>query len=156
VSPIRAAESATDVAIVRALFEEYAASLGIDLGFQDFAAELDGLPGAYAPPRGALLIAGEDGRALGCIGLRPFEWPAGGELKRLYVRPEGRALGVGRALAEAAVARGRELGYERLRLDTLPTMAAAQRLYESLGFREIAAYRFNPVEGTRYLELELR
>jgi putative acetyltransferase len=143
------------VPVVRALFEEYADSLEVDLGFQDFDRELAELPGEYAPPAGRLLLAVDGSEPAGCVGLRPFA-PGVCELKRLYVRPRHRGSGLGRRLTEAIVAAGRDAGYERMRLDTLPTMAAARDLYRSLGFVEIEAYRPNPIHGTTYFELALR
>jgi len=142
--------------MARSLFAEYASSLDIDLGFQGFDDELTALPGQYVPPSGALLLALEGGDAVGCVALRPIEPPRVGELKRLYVAPAGRGRGVGLALTQAAIDAARAAGYESIRLDTLSTMDAAQRMYERLGFRDIEAYRFNPVESARFLELELR
>jgi GNAT superfamily N-acetyltransferase len=144
-----------ELPLVRELFREYGDSLGIDLSFQGFDDELARLPGEYAPPRGGLLIACEGEEAVGCVGLRPLEPADACELKRLYVRPASRAGGVGRALTLAAIDEARRLGYARMRLDTLPSMGAARRLYAALGFREIEPYRFNPVAGTQFLELEL-
>lgn len=148
------AETPDHLREARTLFEEYAASLGFDLGFQDFEAELAGLPGAYAPPRGRLLLAFHDDRAAGCVALREIEEGVC-EMKRLYVRPDFRALKIGRALAEAVIAEAREIGYGSMRLDTVPSMGRAQDLYRSLGFREIPPYRFNPIPGTAFLELRL-
>jgi GNAT superfamily N-acetyltransferase len=139
---------------VRELFREYQAALGVDLGFQRFDAELAGLPGDYAPPRGRLLLASVGDACAGCIALRPVDADAC-EMKRLYVRPEFRATGLGRLLAQHVIDEARAIGYRRMCLDTLPSMAGAQRLYESLGFRDIPAYRYNPIAGTRFLGLEL-
>jgi len=140
---------------VRTLFREYADGLGVDLGFQGFERELAELPGDYVPPPGRLLLAFAGDEAAGCVALRPFE-PGVCELKRLYVRAAYRGTGLGRRLAEAIVDAGRVAGYDRMRLDTLPTMTAARELYRSLGFTEIEAYRPNPVHGTTYFELALR
>jgi ribosomal protein S18 acetylase RimI-like enzyme len=143
-----------EAADVRPLLEEYAASLSFDLAFQDFASELSTLPGEYAPPEGALLLARVDGEPGGCVALRRIDGSTG-ELKRLFVRPSCRGLGLGRLLATEAIELARSRGYSALRLDTTPEMAAARALYRSLGFREIAAYRSNPVQGASFLELDL-
>jgi len=139
---------------VRALFSEYQASLGVDLGFQQFDEELRGLPGRYARPDGRLYLALSDGEPAGCACLRRFD-ETRCEMKRLYVRDRFRGLKLGRALAEKVIEDARSAGYRQVLLDTLPTMTGAQALYERLGFAEIPAYRFNPVEGTRYMALTL-
>jgi GNAT superfamily N-acetyltransferase len=148
--PPHAVVHAADLEEVRALFREYADSLPFSLDFQDFERELAELPGAYAPPLGALLLV----RGAGCVALRALDGSTC-EMKRLYVRPSARGRGLGRVLAEAVIAEGRRLGYERMRLDSTPGMESAQALYARLGFREIAPYRLNPVPGTRFLELQL-
>lgn len=135
----------------RNLVEEYVASLKLDLSFQNIAHELANFSSEYAPPRGAFLLAEENGGHVGCVGLRPFSERAG-EIKRLYVSPLVRGRGVGRLLAEGIVTLARQLGYSRLLLDTLPSMKDAQSLYLSLGFTPIEPYRYNPVPGTTFLE----
>lgn len=143
-----------DLASAKFLFEEYAESLGFDLDFQGFDEELANLPGEYAPPKGYLLLAEYEGQLAGCVALKQLEDPIC-EMKRLYVRPEFRGLGIGRALAEAVIAQARNIGYTRMRLDTAPSMEAARTLYRSLGFRQIGPYRYNPIEGAIFMELEL-
>lgn len=146
-----------DRAALVALLKAYEAGIGISLDFQSFDAELAALPGKYVPPDGALLMArNEAGELLGTVALRGFDRAEGiCEMKRLYVAPAGRGQGLGRKLAEAAIAHARLLGYRAMRLDTLPSMQDAQRLYEVLGFREIANYNGNPIDGTRFLEKDL-
>jgi ribosomal protein S18 acetylase RimI-like enzyme len=151
---IRPASGAADLEAVRALFDEYVRELGVDLCFQGFAQERDGLPGEYAPPGGRLLLAERGGSAAGCVALRPLDGDTG-EMKRLFLRPSARGSGLGRRLVLAVIAEARGAGYERLRLDTLPSMGAAIAMYRGLGFREIAPYRHNPVPGALFLELAL-
>jgi len=158
---IRDAANATDIALARALFVEYAQWLAVDLCFQGFEEELATLPGAYARPRGRLLLAGEPGDAFGCIALRPVD-PEGegapvaiGEVKRLYVRPAARNGGWGRRLAEALIAEARAIGYRELKLDTLEWMTEARALYGRLGFRECAPYYDNPLAGAVYMARDL-
>lgn len=148
------AHTSTEIASVRALFRDYADGLGVSLDFQGFEAELAGLPGDYRPPRGALLLATQDGRAVGCVALRPRDSETC-EIKRLYVAPAARGSGLGRSLAEEILGRAKALGYRAARLDTLASMAAAKALYVALGFQEIPAYYDNPLAGTAYLERKL-
>ena len=148
---------------VRTIFREYAQSLGIDLGFQQFDDELASLPGKFAAPRGRVLLASHGasdgasdgaGDIVGCVAMRPIDATTC-EMKRLYVRPAGRGLQVGRQLATRICATAQEAGYLRMRLDTLPTMHAALGLYASLGFEPIDAYVFNPIPGAIFLECDL-
>jgi len=152
---LREAVIADDVAACRELFVEYQRTLGVSLCFQNFDAELASLPGDYAAPRGRLILAVANGRPAGCVALRPL-FHLDAEMKRLYVRSQYRGAGLGRLLATTVIDAARELGYETLKLDTLPQMKAAQRMYETLGFRETAAYNDNPVRGVRFLALDLK
>lgn len=153
---VREAGSADDFAAASALFQEYAAQLGVDLCFQNFAAELAQLPGMYGPPAGRLLVATAGDAIVGCVGIRALKGDVSTcEMKRLYVRDEGRGRGIGRLLARNAVDAARSLKYRRMVLDTLPSMVVAARLYAELGFRETIPYYVNPNEGVRYLELML-
>jgi len=139
----------------RTLFEEYAASLGFSLCFQNFDHELKSLPGDYAPPTGRLLLATEDDQLAGCIALRKLNDGAC-EMKRLFVRPAHRATGLGRALVDSIIDEARKLGYTHMRLDTIPgKMDKAIALYQSIGFVEIEPYTQNPVEGAKFMELKL-
>lgn len=148
------ASTPADLEMIRVLFREYADSLGVKLDYQGFEEELRDLPGPYGAPSGTLLLARSDNDVVGCVGVRPID-DRTAEMKRLYVRPSGRGLGLGRTLAEAAIRFATVTGYDRMRLDTLPTMERAQELYRSLGFTPIQAYRFSPVPGTVFLELVL-
>ena len=138
----------------RSLFEEYAKTLDIDLGFQNFATELEQLRVMYAPPRGCLLLAHRGEAIVGCVALRPFEGDVC-EMKRLYVRPAARGLEFGRELAKSVIERACTAGYRRMVLDTLARLKPAHSLYRSLGFREVAPYYANPIEGAVYMELDL-
>ena len=154
VAAVRPANRPEEIEIVRQLFEEYAAELAVDLGFQGFAEELAALPGAYAAPGGVLLLAWAADAPAGCAGVRPLGADTC-ELKRLFVRPAYRGRGLARRLSTAALGEARSRGYRWIRLDTLPGMVEAQRLYRNLGFREIPAYRPNPVPGAVFMELAL-
>jgi len=147
---IAQAASIDDIATIRVLFREYQELLGVDLCFQGFEAEVSGLPGDYAPPGGRLLLANHGDTPVGCVALRRVE-ASRSEMKRLFVRPVVRGLGVGRALVEFVLDEARAIGYSEIVLDTLPSMKEAQQLYERFGFREIPPYRSNPITGTRYL-----
>jgi putative acetyltransferase len=157
-SPLQLADSPEALAAVRALFQEYAAELRVDLCFQNFAHELATLPADYEPLRGALLVARVDGVWAGCCALRPLDtvdYPNAAEMKRLYVRPEFRRLGLGRWLAEAIMEAARTRGYDSVLLDTLDDMETARALYAELGFEEVPPYYFNPIAGAHYLRVKL-
>jgi carbonic anhydrase len=139
---------------VRQFFRNYAGWLGVDLSFQNFEEEMSTLPGAYSAPLGRLFCAEHDGQPAGCVGIRPFSEGVC-EMKRLYVEPDLRSLGIGRDLALAAITAARELGYRKMLLDTLPAMRIAVKLYRELGFRETPAYYPTPIEGTIFLALDL-
>jgi putative acetyltransferase len=142
------------IAAARQLFEEYEASLGIELTFQGFQQEVADLPGAYVPPAGRLFLATSGTEPAGCVALRSLG--AGiCEMKRLYVRPNARGARLGRRLAETVIREARAIGYASMRLDTLPSMKEAFALYQTLGFREIAPYYATPIVGTRFMELPL-
>jgi len=147
------ARSADDYALAKALFLEYAGDIGLDLSFQNFDEELAGLTVRYGPSEGGILLLSVEGRPAGCVAVRRFEKDAA-ELKRMYVRPAYRGQGYGRRLGEEALALARRLGYRAIRLDTLSQMGKAIALYRSFGFVEIEPYRFNPIPGAKYFELE--
>lgn len=149
------AESSEQVDTIRELFLEYAKSLNFDLCFQGFDKELESLPGKYAAPDGRLLLALYDQKIAGCVAL----WKVSDqvcEMKRLWVRPEFRGKKIGRQLAEFVIEQAKLIGYSKMKLDTIDTMTEAIKLYVSLGFRSTSAYRYNPVEGAEYMELDLK
>jgi putative acetyltransferase len=149
------AESPAQIGHVRELFLEYEQSLGFSLCFQNFDKELAGLPGDYATPEGRLLLAECEGQLVGCVALHKLELGVC-EMKRLYLRPQVRGKGLGRSLAERIIAEAREIGYRRMRLDTVePVMKDAVAMYRKLGFKEIDPYCANPIAGALYVELEL-
>lgn len=139
---------------IRELFTEYVNWLGFDLGFQNFEREYRDLPGEYSPPDGCLLLATWNGETAGCVGLRKFEGKVC-EMKRLYIRSEYRRKGMGRELSVRIIEKARYIGYECMRLDTVPWMTEALTLYESLGFEYIGPYRHNPIKGAKFMELRL-
>ena len=150
--------TAAHLAETRVIFREYAEQLGIDLCFQNFDAELAGLPGDYASPQGALMLALVDGRIAGCCALRPLgsvDYPNAAEMKRLYVRDDFRRIGLGRQLAEEVLDAARVAGYHSVLLDTLNDMETARALYAELGFEEIPPYYHNPIPGAHYLKVDL-
>ncbi len=138
----------------RRLIERYAAELEFDLDFQDFENEIESLPRQYGAPLGCLLLACVEDEPMGCVALRSMGEEVC-EMKRLYVCSQGRGTGLGKNLAEELVRIARDLGYRSMRLDTVPSMRSARSLYASMGFRIIAPYRYNPVVGAQYLELDL-
>jgi ribosomal protein S18 acetylase RimI-like enzyme len=153
---IRAAVSPADIAQAILLFRAYAASLPIDLAYQDFEDELASMPGKYAPPAGTILLARTANEAaIGCVALRPLDPSGCCEMKRLYVSPQGRGLGLGRALVNAVISEAERIGYREMRLDTLPGMNEAISLYHRSGFREIAPYYDTPVVGTIFMACPL-
>jgi ribosomal protein S18 acetylase RimI-like enzyme len=151
---ITSAQTEEQYQSARELFVQYADSLGVDLEFQNFSRELTTLPGNYAPPQGCILLAEDSGHLAGCAALRPLKDNIC-EMKRLFVRSEYRGRGIGRMLACSVIDRARAIGYEKMRLDTIATMKEARTLYYSLEFRNINAYRYNPLDDPSYMELEL-
>ena len=155
---LRTPSTPAELDAVRDIFREYASTLGVDLCFQSFNAELTQLPGDYAEPRGALLVAVVEGAVAGCCALRPLDtadYPNASEMKRLFVRKAFRGFGLGRELAEAMLDRARQAGYACVLLDTLDDMESARALYTDLGFEEIPPYYHNPIAGAHYLKVDI-
>lgn len=148
------AQTDEDFNTAKELFVEYADSLGFDLSFQGFEEELANLPGNYFHPDGCLLLAAYKGQPVGCVGLRKLS-DGVCEMKRLYVKKQFRRLGIGRALVEAVIDKARKIGYNYMRLDTVPSMEVARALYISVGFKKISAYRYNPIQDAAFMELKL-
>jgi putative acetyltransferase len=153
---IERATTSDDILAITKLFKDYTAWLDLDLTFQDYATELALLPGKYGPPAGALFLSrSKDGVPLGCVALRPMELRGTCEMKRLYISPEARGMGLGKRLVLEVLTEGKRLGYQRMRLDTLPKMQSAISLYEKQGFVKIEPYYETPLEGTLFLEIDL-
>ena len=151
---IEPAQTIEFIGEIRNLFIEYASYLAVDLEFQNFEEELNTLPGEYAPPKGSILLAYYKDNIAGCVALRQFQDDVC-EMKRLYVRPKFRGKKIGKALSKKIIQKAREIGYKRMRLDTLPFMKEAIMLYSDLGFQKIKPYRYNPFEGAKFFELKL-
>jgi ribosomal protein S18 acetylase RimI-like enzyme len=153
IAPVR---TAADLEATITIFRTYAASLDVDLAYQDFEGEMAVMPGKYAPPAGELLLARDaSGRAVGCVGLRPLDAPGCCEMKRLYVCPDARGSGLGRGLVDALIEAAERIGYREMRLDTLPSMAEARGLYRNSGFEVIAPYYDTPIAGTLFMRRRL-
>ena len=149
------ADTKESIEKAKGLIREYAQSLEFDLGFQDFALEMENFPGQYASPRGCLYVALDENQPIGCVALRDLGQGVC-EMKRLYVKPFFRGQKVGKLLAEIVIKAARDMGYDYMRLDTIPSMKQANMLYSALGFKQIAPYRYNPLEGATFLELNLK
>ncbi len=152
---VRPAKTDADLDAARRLFRAYVDGLDFELNFQDFEAEMKALPGPYAPPDGAILLANVHGEPVGVVALRPLGEEGVCEMKRLYVAPAHRGQGLGRALASAIIKEAQSLGYNAMRLDTVASMTAARRLYRSLAFEERDAYYHNPLSNAVYMERAL-
>jgi ribosomal protein S18 acetylase RimI-like enzyme len=151
----RTCKSQKDFADAKNLFIEYATSLNFELCFQNFEKEISDLPAQYSEPTGCIIMCYENDRPIGCVGLRKFS-DGICEMKRLYLKNEARRKGIGRTLTEKVIEKAKRYGYKKMQLDTIETMKEAISLYKSMGFREISAYRYNPVKGVIYMELELK